>query len=361
MDYTENKQNKIISTLLSNENTLEASEASASNAHFRNIIEKNIKLFDKENIYDQVLVFGGTGLIGTALKKIKPKWKYLSSHDGDLRYYENCEKIFKKYKYSKVIFLAANVGGLYKNLDHNYTMFHDNIRMAMNVIHCCNLYNIKDAIFCLSTCIFPDSSANIKINELIHENNIHDGEPHHSNYGYAHSKRLIDVMCNLSNETFNSKFCCIIPTNIYGENDNFDLQDSHVIPALIHRAYIASQAKSHFIVKGTGKALRQFLYVDDVADIIAKLLENPIRPHKIIIAPDEEISIKDLVLLIADEFCISHNNILYDYNKNDGQYKKTCSNELFKSYYSKFQFTELKYGIKHTCDWFKKNYPNIRK
>ena len=136
-----------------------------------------------------IVVFGGTGLVGSALKKIQSNWTYLGSKDGDLRNLRKCVKLFEKYKPTKVVFLAAIVGGLYKNLDANYDMYMDNMKMQMNIIECCNQYKIKQAIFCLSTCIFPD-----KVQYPIKEEYLHNGEPHPSNYGYAFAKRNLDIM-----------------------------------------------------------------------------------------------------------------------------------------------------------------------
>ena len=299
------------------------------------------------------LVFGGTGLVGCALKKIKPDWTYLGSRDGDLRIMRNCEKIFKKYEPKQVIFLAAIVGGLYKNLDTNYEMYMDNMKMQMNIIECCNKYKVKDGIFCLSTCIFPD-----KVEYPIKEEYLHNGEPHSSNYGYAFAKRNMDIMCRLSNEKFKSNFRCIVPTNIYGEFDNFDLENGHVIPSLIHKAYLAKKNDLPFVLRGTGKALRQFIYSGDVAKIIILLLTNPfINYQNIILSPQEEVSIKDISKIIAKNFDIK--TVEYDTTYSDGQYKKTCDNS--KLLEMDIELTSLEDGLEDTIVWFKNNYPNVRK
>ena len=299
-----------------------------------------------------VLVFGGSGLVGTALKNLKPNWTYLSSKDGDLRNMRKCIKLFDKYKPDKVIFLAAIVGGLYKNLNANYEMYIDNMKMQMNIIECCNRYNINEGIFCLSTCIFPN-----KVEYPIKEESLHNGEPHSSNYGYAYAKRNMEIMVRLLNQKNDSKFKCITPTNIYGENDNFNLQNAHVIPALIHKAYLANKNKEKFVLKGTGNALRQFVYSMDIARIIVELLNNPfIDEHNFIITPKEEISIKKIAVMIAKNFNINPEDIVYDKKYSDGQYKKTCSNSRLLNILPNFEFTLLEDGLERTIDWFKKYY-----
>ena len=304
----------------------------------------------------EVIVFGGTGLVGRSLKYLQPSWIYLGSKDGDLRNMRKCIKIFQKYKPKKVIFLAALVGGLYKNLNANYEMFLDNMKMQMNIIECCNNFNIKDAVFCLSTCVYPN-----KVSYPIKEEYLHNGPPHSSNYGYAYAKRNLEIMCRLSNERFESNFKCITPTNIYGEYDNFDLKNGHVIPSLIHKAYLAKKNKIDFTILGSGKPLRQFIYSGDVAKVIETLLMNPfIKVDNVIVTLNEEISIKDLGYLIARNFEIPKKNIIFDTSFADGQYKKTCSNEKLLQNVD-INFTPLEDGLENTITWFKKHYPNVRK
>ena len=306
-----------------------------------------------------VIVFGGTGLVGQALKKYQPNWIYLGSKDGDLRNMKECKYIFEKYKPQKIVFLAALVGGLYRNIDENYNMYMDNMKMQINIIECCNKFEVqvKEGIFCLSTCVFPN-----KIHYPIREEYLHNGEPHPSNYGYAYAKRNMEIMCRLSNERYGSKFQCISPTNIYGEYDNFSLKNGHVIPCLIHKAYLASRDKTNFVILGSGKPLRQFIYSDDIAQIIIILLMNPFlkAQRNLIVTPFEELSIGIIGLMIAKNFKISNDKIKFNTEYTDGQFKKTCSNEKLLEHIGHFEFTLIENGLERTIDWFKKNYPNMR-
>ena len=207
----------------------------------------------------KVLVTGGSGLIGRNLQELKPEWKYLSSKDCNLLNYDNSYDYIKKYNPDCIIHLAAKVGGLYMNMNHNFDMLHDNLLINMNIIKICRELKIKKFIGCLSTCIFPD-----KVSYPITEDQLHNGEPHSSNFGYSYGKRMLEVFCREMNKSKDYDYKCIIPTNIYGKYDNFNLENSHVIPGLIHKCYLAKKENKPFIIRGTGKALRQFIYAEDL-------------------------------------------------------------------------------------------------
>ena len=210
----------------------------------------------------EIMVTGGTGLFGKAIEKISKTEKYkkhnitfLSSKDGDLSNYEETKSIFEKIKPTHVIHLAAMVGGLFKNMKYKGDFYMKNTQINNNIIECCKLYKIEKLISCLSTCIFPD-----KTSYPIDETMIHNGPPHSSNEGYAYAKRMIDVLNRCYKEQYNCNFTSIIPTNIYGPNDNFNIEDGHVIPGLINKCYHAKKRNTEFVIWGSGKPLRQFIY-----------------------------------------------------------------------------------------------------
>ena len=165
----------------------------------------------------KVLVTGGTGMIGRNLKDIIDKnsldtYVFLSSKDGDLRDLSQVKSIFDKYKPEKVIHLAANVGGLYKNMKYNMEMFRDNVRINENVLQCCHEYNVNKAICCLSSCIYPINPSKFPMDETM----IHESPPHSSNEGYAYSKRMMELQCRNYNNQYGRKYICVIPVNLYG-------------------------------------------------------------------------------------------------------------------------------------------------
>lgn len=205
-----------------------------------------------------VLVTGGTGLVGKAIETVVKEtqndnetWFFASSKDADLTSRESTEALFQKVKPTHVIHLAAMVGGLFRNLKYPVDFYRLNVLMNDNVMECCRIYKVSKLVSCLSTCIFPD-----KTTYPIDETMIHNGPPHFSNAGYAYAKRMIDVMNKGYNEQHGCNFTSIVPTNIYGPHDNYryfisygyiivlivlSIEDGHVIPGLIHKAYIAKK------------------------------------------------------------------------------------------------------------------------
>lgn len=316
---------------------------------------------------NKVLITGGTGLIGASIEKIVPKdqlnnYLFLSSKECDLTSFEETTKLFEKEKPTHVIHLAACVGGLFKNLNYKVEMLEKNLLINFNVLKACFNFNVKKCISCLSTCVFPDD-----VTYPINENMLHMGAPHDSNYGYAYAKRMLEIHSRVYQEQFNKDFICIIPTNIYGWNDNYHLEDAHVIPALIHKCYLAKKNKEMFIVKGTGKPLRQFIYSDDLAKLILFTLKDYNDKTSIILSTGEEdeISIKDVATIIAKEFSYE-NYLTFDISFSDGQYKKTADNTKIKKLYQEktgegFKFTTIEDGLKETIRYFINNYNLCRK
>ena len=312
----------------------------------------------------KILVTGGSGLVGKALKEeaigSEHKWIFSNSKTCDLRNFNETVTYFSMRKPDCIIHLAANVGGLFKNLEHNVEMYEDNMLMNFNVLRACHELQIKNCLCILSTCIFPN-----KTEYPINETMLHNGPPHDSNSGYSYAKRMLDIHCKLYNDKYNYNYKCLIPTNLYGKHDNYSIENGHVIPGLIHKCYIEStsnKVNKWVNVWGTGKPLRQFLYVNDLARVIISSAEN-ITWQKdatsIIVAPSEEISILNVSTIIGKEFNL--NNIKLHPEKSDGQYKKTADNSLFKKYFPDFEFTPFEKGIKETCQHFIKNYSDVRK
>ena len=312
-------------------------------------------------IKTKILVTGGTGLVGSAIKKqfednLNYNFLFLSSSMCNLLDYSATLQCFSEFNPDYIIHLAANVGGLFKNLSQPVQMLEDNIQINSNVLRVAHEIKVTKLIACLSTCIFPD-----KVQYPISEIDLNSGPPHDSNASYAYAKRLLYTQCEAYKQQYNDNFVCFIPTNIYGPNDNFHLNNAHVIPALIHKCFLAKQNQVPFIISGSGQPLRQFLYSEDLAEIIVNFC-NCVNNELMIISPDEkdEVSIEYVGRLIAKEMDYE-DFIEFDVDKPDGQYKKTASNAKFREYNSKFDFIKLENGLKTTITWFLENYPNIRK
>ena len=323
-----------------------------------------------------VLVTGGSGLVGSALRSVcgpelKYRFVFASSRDCDLTDYRATLRYFRAVSPHAVIHLAAAVGGLFKNMQCKVDMFEINVRINMNVLRVCHELGVNKVVSCLSTCIFPDEKTKT---EKINEGMLHAGPPHTSNDAYAYAKRMLEVQSRCYREQYGHNFVCVIPTNIYGPHDNYNLDDAHVIPALIHKCYLAKQDGMPLVIAGSGSPLRQFIYSHDLAHLLIWTLEhydakldssenNNDGDGTIILSvdPDDEISISQVVQHIADamEF---ENDIVYDMSKPDGQFRKTADNSKFKRLYgSSFAFTPIRRGIRETVQWFVQNYHAARK
>nr|CAG8552142.1 7443_t:CDS:2 [Entrophospora candida] len=316
----------------------------------------------EENV---ILVTGGSGLVGKGIewviendksekfgKKAGEKWIFLNSKDGDLKSKEATKAIFEKYKPTHIIHLAALVGGLYKNMKFKLDFLRDNLLINDNVLHIAHEHKVKKVVSCLSTCIFPD-----KTTYPIDETMIHNGPPHDSNFGYAYAKRLIDAQNKAYNDQFGDNFTSVIPTNVFGPYDNYDLEDSHVIPGLLHKCYLAKKNKTPFIVSGTGKPLRQFIYSRDLARLIIWVLREytEIDPIILSVGEKDEISIKD----VADSI-VKAVGFEGEYSVTDGQFKKTANNGKLIKYLPDFKFTPFDVAIKESADWFLQNFDTAR-
>ncbi len=307
---------------------------------------------------DKVLVTGGSGLVGMSLKNItqKDNWFFISSKDCDLTKFSDTYKYFSNIRPTYVIHLAAHVGGLYKNMNYKVDMFEINNMINHNVLKCSYLLGVKKVVSCLSTCIFPD-----KTSYPINETMLHNGPPHSSNDAYAYSKRMLEVHSNAYNQQYNTNFICVIPTNIYGPYDNYSLKNAHVIPALIHKCYLSKSKNEKFIIKGSGKPLRQFIYSEDLAFLIKWTLYNYEQKDSIILSccEKDEVSIADVAKCIAKSFDYE-GMIEFDESYSDGQFKKTADNSKLIKLIGNYKFTNLEEGIKKSVSWFVDNYPNCR-
>lgn len=309
----------------------------------------------------RLLVTGQSGLVGS---QFQGDLISLSSKVCDLRDTKSVDEMFSFYTnkliqkdlvVDKVIHCAAKVGGLGSNMNYKGEFFYDNVMMNTNVIESCRKYGIKDLVVFLSTCVFPD-----KIDYPLSEDKIHLGPPHCSNDAYAYSKRMAEVQIRAYREQYGLNYKCVIPTNIYGPNDNFNIENGHVIPSLIHKCYLAKKNNTPFVVWGSGEPLREFIYSEDVAKLTLWVLENYEESEPIILSTSKEVSIKELVSIIIKEMNFE-GDVIFDISKPDGQFRKPSDNSKLKKYLPNFEFTSIEEGLNKTIKWFIKNYENIRK
>jgi len=309
-----------------------------------------------------ILVTGGSGLVGKGIEKVLEtekregeEWIFLSSKDGNLLSETETEAIFTKYQPTHVIHLAAMVGGLFANMKANGDFFRKNMKMNDNILEASHKFKVKKVVSCLSTCIFPD-----KTTYPIDETMVHNGPPHPSNFGYSYAKRMIDVMNRGYNDQYGCQFTSVVPCNVFGPHDNFNVLNGHVIPGLINKAVQAKADGTPFEIWGTGSPLRQFIYSLDLAKLFIWVLREYEEIDPIILASDTEVSIKDVAYMIleAAEF---KGEVKFLTDKADGQFKKTASNAKLRGYLPEFKFTPLDGALRETVQWYTDNYQAARR
>ncbi len=269
------------------------------------MINKNSKIF----------LAGHNGMLGSAILRILKKkgYKKIITVDKkrlDLRNQDLVKKFFKVKKPDAVIIAAAKVGGIKANMDFPANFITDNLQIQTNLI--LNSYNnkIKKLILFGSSCIYPKD-----LNKPIKEKQIMTGALEKTNESYAVAKIAAIQMIKSFNEQYNTKYICLMPCNLFGPNDNYDLNNSHFIPALIKKIHIASKKKKNKIVKlwGTGKPLREVLYVDEVAEACEYFLRSKKNPSLINIGSSVEMSIKDYANKIKNKI---DQSVLIKFNNN---------------------------------------------
>lgn len=298
----------------------------------------------------KTLVTGAKGLIGSELNADIKIGK-----EFDLRDPQQVDRMIQENQPTHIVHCAAKVGGIGGNMSGMGEYFYDNLMMNTNIIESSRKFGVEKLMVFTSTCVFPKD-----IEYPLTEEKIHLGPPHETNYGYGYAKRMAEVQIRAYNQQYGSKYFCVIPCNMYGPNDNYNLEKSHVIPALIHKVYLAKLNRTDINVWGSGKSLREFIFSRDVARICENLIVNYNNKKPIIISNPKEISIEELVLTICDILGFK-NNIVFDSSKPDGQYRKPSDNSYLKSLIGEYEFTDLRVGLEETIDFFIKNYKSVRK
>lgn len=302
----------------------------------------------------RIVVTGGAGFLGSqVIKKLKLR-RYTNifiprSKKYDLRNPSACKQIVKKNDI--VIHLAANVGGIGYNRNFPASLFYDNLIMGINLLNQSYICGVKKFIALGTVCAYP------KYTPIpFSEENIWDGYPEETNapYGLAKKMLLVGSQAYRKQHNFNSIF--LIPVNLYGAGDNFNPQRSHVIPALIRKFYQAKVNKQDTVtVWGTGKASREFLYVEDAAEAIVLAMERYNKPDPVNLGYGQEITISELVFKIAGLIGFK-GKIIWDKTKPDGQPRRLLNvSKAYKEFGFKAK-TNFTQGLKKTINWYIKHY-----
>ena len=227
------------------------------------------------NKNSKIFVAGHKGMVGSAIFRLLKKKGYkkiftIDKSRVDLTNQNKTEKYLKKIKPNFVIIAAAKVGGILANQNYKGDFIYQNLMIQTNLIHSSYIVGVKKLIFLGSSCIYPKYSKQpIKENELL------SGKLEETNDAYAIAKIAGLKMCEAYNKQYNTNYVCLMPTNLYGPNDNYDLKTSHFYPALISKIYLAkNQKKKSITLWGNGKSKRELLYVDDLADACEYFLKK---------------------------------------------------------------------------------------
>jgi len=316
----------------------------------------------KELKNKKVYLAGHTGMVGSAiLRELQTRGYdniiYKELAQLDLRNQSAVQKFFVDNKPEVVIIAAAKVGGILANNTYRAEFLYDNLMIEANLIHSSYLNKAEKVVFLGSSCIYPKLAPQpLKEEYLLTDTLEFTNEP------YAISKIAGIKLCENYYRQFGCNYVSAMPTNLYGPNDNFNLETSHVLPALIRKFHEAKTERNDSVtIWGTGKPLREFMYVEDLANAIIFMMEN-IEANDLYengithlnIGSGKDISISDLAKLIA-EITEFNGKILYDSSKPDGTPRKLMDVSRINSLGWKYK-TELKDGIIKTYDFFKRKY-----
>ncbi len=309
----------------------------------------------------KIFVAGGqSGLVGTAIvRNLKIKgFKNIiikTREELNLLDQKSVESFFKKEQLDYVFLAAALVGGIWANKTKKADFIYNNLQIQVNVISNAWKYNVKKLMFLGSSCIYPKYAL-----QPIKETYFMTGPLEETNDAYAIAKIAGIKMCQSYNEQYETNFISVMPTNLYGPNDNFDLEDSHVLPALIRKFHEAKMRNSsEVILWGSGKVYREFLYVDDMADACVFLMREYNSSEIINIGSGKDIRISELAQIIK-KIIEYKGKIVWDITKPDGTPKKQLDVSKLQKLGWKPRVS-LENGIKLEYDWFCKNYGKIKR
>ncbi|HEX9665707.1 MAG TPA: GDP-L-fucose synthase [Thermodesulfobacteriota bacterium] len=303
----------------------------------------------------RILVTGGSGFLGSfVIEKLKERGVdpchifVPTSSEFDLRKWENCKTITKDVDI--IIHLAAKVGGIGFNRSNPAILFYDNMIMGVQLMEAARQSGVEKFVQVGTVCAYPKFTP-----VPFKEEDLWNGYPEETNAPYGIAKKALLVQAQAYREQYWFNAIYLLPVNLYGPRDNFDLESSHVIPALIRKCIDAVEKKSDEIkVWGTGKPTREFLYVDDCAEGILLATERYNDPDPVNLGSGKEIKIIELVELIAD-LAGFKGKIVWDNTKPDGQPRRCLDTEKAKN---KFDFeakTSLRDGLGKTIEWYKSN------
>ncbi len=328
---------------------------------YREKIQEIIKEIAKMQIdkNDKIYVAGHRGLVGSAIVRSLKRQGYnniigRTHKELDLKDQAQVREFFEKERPDVVVLAAAKVGGINANNQAPADFAYENMQIQCNVIKDCHDFKVKKLLFLGSSCIYPKMAP-----QPIPENALLTGLLEPTNEGYAIAKISGLLMCRYFKRQYGDNFISCMPTNLYGPYDNYELQGSHVLPAMIRKFHEAKLNGAPSVeLWGTGTPLREFLYVDDMADACVFLLENYDGEEHVNIGTGKEVTIKELAELVKQTVGFE-GEIIWNKDMPDGTPRKLCDVSKLNSLGFKAK-VDLPEGIKLAYEWFKENVSQAR-
>jgi len=300
------------------------------------------------------LITGGAGFLGSHLiAKLKERGAreifVPLIEEYDLVQMEAIKRLYRDARPDIVIHLAAKVGGIGANQATPGEFFYDNLMMGVQLMEMGRQSVIEKFVAIGTICAYPKFSP-----IPFKEDDLWNGYPEETNAPYGLAKKMLLVQAQSYRQQYNFNAIFLLPVNLYGPGDNFDLQTSHVIPAIIRKCFEAiKEGKDEIVVWGTGKPTREFFYVDDAAEGILLATEKYNKPEAVNLGAGFEISIKDLVILIA-QLTGFKGKIIWDATKPDGQPRRSLDTSRATKEFGFKAKTKLEDGLKDTIEWYRK-------
>ncbi len=328
---------------------------------YREKIQETIKEIAKMQIdkNDKIYVAGHRGLVGSAIVRSLKRQGYnniigRTHKELDLKDQAQVREFFEKERPDVVVLAAAKVGGINANNQAPADFAYENMQIQCNVIKDCHDFKVKKLLFLGSSCIYPKMAP-----QPIPENALLTGLLEPTNEGYAIAKISGLLMCRYFKRQYGDNFISCMPTNLYGPYDNYELQGSHVLPAMIRKFHEAKISGAPSVeLWGTGTPLREFLYVDDMADACVFLLENYDGEEHVNIGTGKEVTIKELAELVKKTVGFE-GEIIWNKDMPDGTPRKLCDVSKLESLGFKAK-VDLPEGVKLAYEWFKENVSQAR-
>lgn len=301
----------------------------------------------------RILVAGANGMVGQAIVRNLESKGYTNIIKGtrksvDFTDQEATDTFFRLSKPEYVFVAAAKVGGIMANKNYKADFLTENIRIQTNIIESANRWNVKKLLFLGSSCIYPKFAK-----QPITEDQLMTGPLEPTNDGYALAKIAGIRMCQAYTEQYGFNAISLMPTNLYGPNDNFDLETSHVLPGFIAKFHMSKETGEIPLMWGDGSPFREFLHVDDLADACLFLMDNYDSPEIINVGTGKDITIKELAKTIAEAVGYD-GDIAWDTSKPNGTPRKLLNVDKLHSLGWKHSI-ELEAGLKETYEWYLKN------